>query len=66
MKKYLLVFVLFLSPYLITAQGESFQINEETPELINQYVVIKKDSMNVEDGYIRMDKNNIQHSKRSY
>ena len=51
MKKYLLVFVLFLSPYLITAQGESFQINEETPELINQYVVIKKDSMNVEDGY---------------
>jgi hypothetical protein len=51
MKKYLLVFALLLSPYLIMAQGERFQINEETPELINQYVVIKKDSMTVEDGY---------------
>lgn len=51
MKKYLILFALLLSPYLIMAQGESFQINGESPELINQYVVIRKDSMTVKDGY---------------
>ncbi|MCH3881181.1 DUF4468 domain-containing protein [Tenacibaculum aquimarinum] len=50
MKKYLLVIAL-LSPLVFMAQGKSFQLNKETPELINQYVVIERDSMTISDGY---------------
>lgn len=33
------------------SQSEHFEISEENPELLNQYVVFTKDSMSVEDGY---------------
>lgn len=51
MKRYLLVFTMLLTPYLLLAQGDIFQLNEEHPELINQYVVIKKDSLSTTDGF---------------
>lgn len=54
MKNLLLLLTILLTPYFLRAQGENFQINKDAPQLINQYVVIKKDSMSVSDGFNRI------------
>ena len=51
MKNQISLFVILLVSFLSYGQSEKFELTEENSELVGQYVVIKKDSMSVSDGY---------------
>lgn len=50
MKNKITLMLLFCS-FISFCQGEKFELTSEKNELINQYVVIQKDSMSINDGY---------------
>lgn len=50
LKLFIFTITLFFTKSIV-AQSENFELTEENSELINQYVVINKDSMSVSDGY---------------
>lgn len=51
MKKLGLILGMVVFTFSMNAQLKNFEISKESPDFVGEYVVVKKDSMSVSDGY---------------